>query len=114
MFFKRFRKTNKNQPITWRKLFKLMKKETFGVYLPVTSSSFGYVSEEYESKVKRIVEEGRVFARHTITDDCIELRYCIDDGGYGDCDGYGVEPSIWLFAKMDFEGRFIEPFHLNR
>ncbi len=35
---------------------------------------------------------------------------CIDEGYRGDSDGYGVEPSVWVCALYDYDGRIVAPF----
>ncbi len=38
---------------------------------------------------------------------------CIEEGGYGDDDGFGVEPTVWGSAILDETGKIICPFSLG-
>jgi len=111
-------KSDKKQPFLWSKLLESIIMDEYHVYklfwIPVTKKSFGNVGERYKKAIKEIIDYGYIYTQVSVQKDYICLSYCIEDGGYGDEDGYGSDDCEFLVAKMDFEGQFVEPFNLEK
>ena len=43
----------------------------------------------------------------------IDIRYLLEYGSYGDSDGYGIEPDVWLSAKLLKNGTWLEDWHVE-
>jgi hypothetical protein len=95
------------------------------LYIPVTRDSFDFANiekekravEEYDimKKIKRFVNHGYIYTHEAILDKegNIEVCYCLEYGMSADDDGYGAETDIWLIAKLDLNGKYIERFNLK-
>ena len=103
-----------HEPAEWDKLLrflKIKKDSSCKVYIPVTADSFDDLGK-YNKEICKLVREGYVYGYAKLVGDTVEAKYCIEDRGVGDEDGYGVEPDEWLIAKLDLNGNYIERFHL--
>jgi hypothetical protein len=103
------------EPASWERLLDFLQAnagESFEVYIPVTETSFADL-REYSKKIPALVTSGYIYAQATLEGSVIEVRYCIEDRGLGDEDGFGVEPDEWIAGKMDLQGNFVEKLHLT-
>ena len=46
-------------------------------------------------------------------DPIVDIRYCVQEGSHGDCDGYGVEDDTWLVALLNMDGTWFKEWHIE-
>ncbi len=111
-------------PTAWDDLVTLLKKTGYSqmTYLHLTEKDFKQLTPDdwrrdwfdadafidWQNEVMK--EEERFLEFSLYDDDTLLCNVCTKNRGYGDSDGYGMEPSSWACALFDLNGNVIRPF----
>lgn len=98
----------------WEILFTILSTFEINMYLKFRTGNglFEHVSGMYDD-MRLAIEDGYYgcFAKYSEVGNVVIASGCVEQS-FGDEDGFGMDPDVYIEAMIDSTGKFVVPFHL--